>query len=102
VESQSAELGVNGVSGCEPVLRPKAEISQFIDDAEFIYQDFARRGETSLIPTFRVQVFWTAMVFGLRANVLSVNFWNVAGLFVGRPRVFAHQPVVQRRGQPDR
>jgi len=66
VESQSAELGVNGVSGCEPVLRPKAEISQFIDDPEFIYQDFARRGETSLIPTFRVQDYsWDDHAFSL-------------------------------------
>lgn len=35
---------------------PKADISRFIEDPGFQYQDFAKRGEVSDIPTFRVQV----------------------------------------------
>nr|CAD7452350.1 unnamed protein product [Timema tahoe] len=51
VESQSAELS----SGLEPLTQVKADIGQFVDDPTFLYQDFARRGEVSDIPTFRVQ-----------------------------------------------
>lgn len=51
VESQSAELGAVP----EPITEVAADISQFIDDPNFLYQDFARRGEISDIPTFRVQ-----------------------------------------------
>lgn len=52
VESQSVELS----PGLEPLTQLKADIGHFIDDPTFLYQDFARRGEVSDIPTFRVQV----------------------------------------------
>jgi sestrin len=53
VESQSAELPT--VDSSAPTLKPSIE--QFVDDPNFVYEDFARRGETSDIPTFRVQVY---------------------------------------------
>ncbi|KAL1139359.1 hypothetical protein AAG570_006343 [Ranatra chinensis] len=51
VESQSAELPP--AEGSVPAVQPSIE--QFVEDPSFIYEDFARRGETSDIPTFRVQ-----------------------------------------------
>ncbi|XP_046459036.1 sestrin-3-like [Daphnia pulex] len=69
VESQSAELGVVGSSTAVDGFsssRPKPEISQFIDDPDFTYQDFARRGSVNLIPTFRVQDYsWDDHAFSL-------------------------------------
>ncbi|XP_050295323.1 sestrin homolog isoform X2 [Anthonomus grandis grandis] len=50
IEVQSAELGVIGP---EPQETP-ADVSYFVDDASFQYQDFAKRTETD-IHTFRVQ-----------------------------------------------
>lgn len=35
----------------------RADLSVYIRDPEFKYKDFARRGEVSKIPTFRVQVW---------------------------------------------
>jgi hypothetical protein len=52
VENQSVELS----PGLEPLTQLKADIGHFVDDPTFLYQDFARRGEVSDIPTFRVQV----------------------------------------------
>ncbi|XP_067008678.2 sestrin homolog isoform X2 [Anabrus simplex] len=49
VENQSVELS----PGLEPLTQLKADIGQFVDDPTFLYQDFARRGEVSDIPTFR-------------------------------------------------
>ncbi|XP_019871631.2 sestrin homolog [Aethina tumida] len=51
IETQSAELAV---VGSEPAETP-ADVSCFVDDATFIYHDFAKRGEQSEISTFRVQ-----------------------------------------------
>jgi sestrin len=51
VENQSVELS----PGLEPLTQVKADIGHFVDDPTFLYQDFARRGEVSDIPTFRVQ-----------------------------------------------
>ncbi|XP_069680551.1 sestrin homolog [Periplaneta americana] len=51
VENQSVELS----PGLEPLTQLKADIGHFVDDPTFLYQDFARRGEVSDIPTFRVQ-----------------------------------------------
>lgn len=69
VESQSAELGVVGSSAAVDGFsssRPKPEISQFIDDPDFTYQDFARRGSVNLIPTFRIQDYsWDDHAFSL-------------------------------------
>lgn len=50
VELQSVELGTSA----GPKVKPS--IGHFVDDPGFIYEDFARRGEISSIPTFRVQV----------------------------------------------
>ncbi|KAI9559215.1 Sestrin-like protein [Daphnia sinensis] len=69
VESQSAELGVVGSSAAADGFsssRPKPEISQFIDDPDFTYQDFARRGSVNQIPTFRIQDYsWDDHAFSL-------------------------------------
>lgn len=51
VESQSVELAT-GTGG----IRVEPSIGHFVDDPDFLYEDFARRGEVSDIPTFRVQV----------------------------------------------
>ncbi|XP_025832819.1 sestrin homolog [Agrilus planipennis] len=51
IEHQSAELGVVGP---EPQETP-ADISGFIEDASFIYEDFAKRNDHDDIQTFRVQ-----------------------------------------------
>ncbi|XP_030760773.1 sestrin homolog isoform X2 [Sitophilus oryzae] len=50
IEVQSAELNVVGAAPAET----PADISYFIDDPTFQYQDFAKRGESD-IHTFRVQ-----------------------------------------------
>lgn len=39
-----------------PVQSQPTDLSQFVEDPEFLYQDFQRRGESTDIPTFRVQV----------------------------------------------
>lgn len=51
IETQSAEIGVVGP---EPQETP-ADVGCYVDDASFIYQDFAKRGDSQDIPTFRVQ-----------------------------------------------
>lgn len=51
IETQSAELGVVGP---EPQETP-ADISCYLDDANFMYKDFAKRDEQQEISTFRVQ-----------------------------------------------
>ncbi|RZF37057.1 hypothetical protein LSTR_LSTR012400 [Laodelphax striatellus] len=48
VESQSLELLTRSS------VRLKPSIGHFIDDPDFVYEDFARRGQSSDIPTFRV------------------------------------------------
>uniref|UniRef100_A0A1B6CLQ6 Sestrin n=2 Tax=Clastoptera arizonana TaxID=38151 RepID=A0A1B6CLQ6_9HEMI len=50
VESQSVELAT-GITE----VRIEPSIGHFVDDPDFLYEDFARRGEISDIPTFRVQ-----------------------------------------------
>lgn len=50
VEVQEVEITTPG--NLAPL---KPSIGQFVEDPMFIYEDFARRGETSEIPTFRVQ-----------------------------------------------
>lgn len=39
----------------EDEVMPTSKVSQFVEDATFGYQDFARRGEDNP-PTFRAQV----------------------------------------------
>jgi sestrin len=51
VEIQSAEIA----AVLQLSTKPKADISAFIEDAGFVYHDFAKRGEVSDIATFRVQ-----------------------------------------------
>lgn len=61
VEYQSAELGAVGP---EPQDTP-ADISIFVDDPHFLYQDFAKRGEND-ITTFRVQDYsWDDHAYSL-------------------------------------
>lgn len=50
VESQNVELATGSMS-----MKVKPSIGHFVDDPDFLYEDFARRGEVSDIPTFRVQ-----------------------------------------------
>nr|XP_018896191.1 PREDICTED: sestrin homolog isoform X1 [Bemisia tabaci] len=52
VESQSVELAM-ALPSDTPAVQPG--IQHFVDDPAFVYQDFAKRGEVSEIPTFRVQ-----------------------------------------------
>lgn len=52
VETQSAELAA-APQRSSSVL--DSDIGHFIEDPTFIYQDFAKRGQLSDIPTFRVQ-----------------------------------------------
>ncbi|XP_014262204.1 sestrin homolog [Cimex lectularius] len=62
VESQSIELSPSDKNS----LKPKPSIGQFVDDPMFLYEDFARRGETCDIPTFRVQDYsWDDQGFSL-------------------------------------
>ncbi|XP_017786260.1 PREDICTED: sestrin homolog isoform X2 [Nicrophorus vespilloides] len=62
VETQSAELGAVGP---EPQGTP-ADIGIFIEDTQFIYQDFAKRDEHQSIPTFRVQDYsWDDHAYSL-------------------------------------
>lgn len=64
MESQSAELS----AGPEPLTQLKADIGHFVEDPTFLYQDFARRGEVTDIPTFRVQV----SLFLLTQNLVHI------------------------------
>lgn len=62
VEIQSAELGTVGT---EPVETP-ADISSYVSDPGFIYQDFAKRMERNEINTFRVQDYsWDDHAYSL-------------------------------------
>lgn len=65
VESQSAEElpAQAAVQAAQAQALLKSDISQFVEDATFLYQDFAKRGEISDIPTFRVQVSWSNHTF---------------------------------------
>ncbi|XP_059490967.1 sestrin-3, partial [Neocloeon triangulifer] len=38
-----------------PVQSQPTDLSQFVEDPDFLYQDFQRRGEMAELPTFRVQ-----------------------------------------------
>lgn len=51
IESQSAEIGAVGPEPQEP----PADIDCFVDDASFIYQDYAKRSEPHNYPILRVQ-----------------------------------------------
>ncbi|KAF4530275.1 hypothetical protein B566_EDAN007316 [Ephemera danica] len=57
VESQSAEeLPAHAAAqAAQAQALLKSDISHFVEDSTFLYQDFAKRGEISDIPTFRVQ-----------------------------------------------
>ena len=54
-------------------LSPNADILRFVCDADFTYQDFAKRGEASTLPTFRAQDYsWDDQGFSL-ANRLYTD-----------------------------
>ena len=40
----------------QPTITLPSEVSPFINDPEFIYEDFAKRGQVSEMHTFRIQV----------------------------------------------
>ena len=51
---------------------PHAEILRFISDAEFAYEDFAKRGMPGEIPTFRAQDYsWEDQGFSLSNRLYS-------------------------------
>jgi sestrin len=61
VESQSAELPA---AATKP--SPKADLLRYVEDANFTYEDFANRGTTSKLPTFRAQDYsWEEQGFSL-------------------------------------
>lgn len=51
VEFSTLELTL----GLDVVSTPRGDVSRYIQDSQFVYQDFAKRGELTDIPTFRVQ-----------------------------------------------
>lgn len=56
---------------------PKADILRYVIDGEFVYQDFAKRGEASEIPTFRAQDYsWEGQGFSL-ANRLYAEIGSL-------------------------
>ncbi|XP_070567733.1 sestrin-1-like isoform X3 [Ptychodera flava] len=69
VEKQSVELLPESE---EHVNHLKADLSKYLDDPEFTYQDFAKRGLTGTIPTFRVQDYsWEDHGFSLMNRLYS-------------------------------
>ncbi|XP_077976964.1 sestrin-1-like isoform X2 [Glandiceps talaboti] len=69
IEKQSVELLPQSE---EQVNHLKADLSKYIEDADFTYQDFAKRGSMSTIPTFRVQDYsWEDHGFSLVNRLYS-------------------------------
>lgn len=51
---------------------PKADILRYVEDPDFTYQDFAKRGKPSDIPTFRAQDYsWEEQGFSLANRLYS-------------------------------
>ncbi|XP_041354004.1 sestrin-1-like isoform X2 [Gigantopelta aegis] len=72
VEIQSAEIVTSS-----KVPSPKSDILKFVDDAKFAYEDFAKRGSVTDIPTFRAQDYsWEDHGFSL-ANRLYSDIGNI-------------------------
>ncbi|KAG1659629.1 Sestrin-1 [Nymphon striatum] len=62
VESSTLELTLD----IDVVSTPRGDVSRYIQDSQFVYQDFAKRGELTDIPTFRVQDYsWDDHGFSL-------------------------------------
>ncbi|ELT91094.1 hypothetical protein CAPTEDRAFT_227278 [Capitella teleta] len=62
VETLSAELP----AASKQAFSPKEDILCYVDDAEFTYQDFAKRGQPTELPTFRAQDYsWEDHGFSL-------------------------------------
>lgn len=62
VESSTLELTLD----LDVVSTPRGDVSRYIQDSQFVYQDFAKRGELTDIPTFRVQDYsWDSHGFSL-------------------------------------
>lgn len=71
VESQSVEIAANTVRPS-----PKAEVLKYVDDAEYCYQDFAKRSSVEDIPTFRATDYsWEDHGFSL-SNRLYMDIGN--------------------------
>lgn len=52
----------------------RPSIGHFVDDPGFIYEDFARRGEDSSIPTFRIQVrFYMFNISKIKFTLISLT-----------------------------
>ncbi|KAF0308790.1 Sestrin-1 [Amphibalanus amphitrite] len=62
-----------GVVADRPAPRPpRHDIDRFVEDADFAYEDFSRRGEGSSVPTFRVQDYsWEDHGFSLVNRLYS-------------------------------
>ncbi|XP_067673953.1 sestrin-1-like isoform X1 [Haliotis asinina] len=72
VESQNALITTNA----QPPS-PKSDILCYVDDTTFQYEDFAKRGSASEIPTFRAQDYsWEDQGFSL-ANRLYTDVGNL-------------------------
>ena len=51
---------------------PKAEILKYVEDPEFSYQDFAKRGSVEDIPTFRAHEYsWEDHGFSIANRLYS-------------------------------
>ena len=58
-------------------LSPNANILRFVEDPDFTYQDFAKRGAASELPSFRAQDYsWDDHGFSL-ANRLYTDIGNL-------------------------
>lgn len=64
VELQAAELPA--VVPRDPTTEPPQQIGRYVDDSNFTYQDFARRGAENIPQTFRIQDYsWDDHGFSL-------------------------------------
>ncbi|KAH3735446.1 sestrin-1-like isoform X2 [Dreissena polymorpha] len=52
IENQSAEITASGI-----IPAPKRDVLKFVEEPDFVYTDFAKRGTPSKIPSFRVQEY---------------------------------------------
>ena len=66
-------VDAGGLVAERPSQRPtRDELDRFVEDADFAYEDFSRRGEGSSVPTFRVQDYsWEDHGFSLVNRLYS-------------------------------
>lgn len=53
-DTHEKENFVSGATGVSSMLPP--EVSPFVNDPDFSYEDFAKRGQVADMHTFRIQV----------------------------------------------